>query len=210
MITETPLPPLVEETLQRLMEGNRRFVSGAPNSSALSSPQRRSELTQSQAPFAVVLGCSDSRVPAEIVFDQGLGDLFVIRVAGNVVTPTQIGSIEFAVAEFATPLVVVLGHSRCGAVQATLSQLNNPQQPLSPSLRALIRCLQPAVEPLLEADWAEDPEALLTAAVQANIRASVEALPRESEIIEGRIASGELVVMGAEYSLETGLVDFFR
>lgn len=209
MITETSPSSPGWQSLQRLQEGNRRFAAGTQSSSSPSSPARRGELTGHQAPFAVVLGCSDSRVPAEIVFDQGLGDLFVIRVAGNVVTPAQIGSVEFAVAELGTPLVVVLGHSYCGAVQATLSQLVDPQKSLSPNLGALVHCIQPAVEPLLETDLGRDPQALLAAAVGANIRNSVETLRRQSEIVADRLASQQLVMLGAEYSLETGLVDFF-
>src|SRR6185436_13322298 len=111
------------EALKRLMEGNRRFVSGDRSGESLTGQARRSELTTGQEPFAIILGCSDSRVPAELVFDQGLGDLFVIRVAGNIVASSQIGSVEFAAERFGTPLVVVLGHSQCGAVKATLEEL---------------------------------------------------------------------------------------
>ena len=111
------------EALERLREGNRRFVSGMRRNATLTNQTRRSELAAGQEPFAIILGCSDSRVPAEIVFDQGLGDLFVIRVAGNIVASSQIGSVEFAAERFSIPLVVVLGHSRCGAVLATLEEL---------------------------------------------------------------------------------------
>src|SRR5258706_15231214 len=111
------------EPIERLREAIRRFVSDVRASAALVTQTRRSELAEGQEPFAIILGCSDSRVPAEIVFDQGLGDLFVIRVAGNIVASSQIGSVEFAAERFGTPLVVVLGHSRCGAVLATLEEL---------------------------------------------------------------------------------------
>src|SRR5262249_8676874 len=121
--TVMPEMPHPGQALDRLRDGNRRFASNQPASVFLSSRARRAELVAGQRPFAIVLGCSDSRVPAELVFDQGLGDLFVIRVAGNIVAPSQIGSVEFAVSRFGTPLVVVLGHSQCGAVTATLEEL---------------------------------------------------------------------------------------
>jgi carbonic anhydrase len=162
-----------------------------------------------QEPFAIVLGCSDSRVPAEIVFDQGLGDLFVIRVAGNIVAPSQIGSVEFAAERFATRLVVVLGHSMCGAIEATLDELERPTESRSPNLRAIVDRIRPAVEGLLEAGVRTDRATLAHHAVRANIRASVDHLRHGSEVLEQLIQHQELLVVGAEYSLETGLVDFF-
>jgi carbonic anhydrase len=162
-----------------------------------------------QEPFAIVLGCSDSRVPAEIVFDQGLGDLFVIRVAGNIVAPSQIGSVEFAAERFGTRLVVVLGHSMCGAIAATLEELERPSERRSPNLRAIVDRIRPAVEGLLEAGVRTDPATLAHLAVRANIRASVDHLRHGSEILERLIARDGLLVVGAEYSLESGLVDFF-
>src|SRR5260221_3196407 len=130
--------------LDRLREGNRRFASDMRSAESLSSLTRRAELVSGQQPFAIVLGCSDSRVPAEIVFDQGLGDLFVIRVAGNIVAPSQIGSVEFAADRFGTRLVVVLGHSMCGAIQATLDELGRPSTDQSPNLRAIVDRIRPA------------------------------------------------------------------
>jgi carbonic anhydrase len=170
---------------------------------------RRGDLVAGQTPFAIVLGCSDSRVPAELVFDQGVGDLFVIRVAGNIVAPSQIGSIEFAAERFGTRLVVVLGHSRCGAVQATLEELERPTEMRSPNLRAIVDRIRPAVETLLETDLRRDPAALIRYAVRANIRASVSHLRHGSQILEQLILHDDLLVVGAEYSLETGIVDFF-
>ena len=160
------------DALDRLREGNRRFTSNARSADGLVNRLRLAELTKSQQPFAIVLGCSDSRVPAEIVFDQGLGDLFVIRVAGNIVAPSQVGSVEFAAARFGTRLVVVLGHSRCGAVEATLEEIRQPNQTQSRNLRAIVDRVRPAVEALAQADLAHDPEALLAQAVRANIRAA--------------------------------------
>ncbi len=197
------------EALERLREGNRRFVSGDPQLDTLSSESRRDRLIEGQAPFAIVLGCSDSRVPAEIVFDQGLGDLFVIRVAGNVVAPSQIGSVEFAAERFGTRLVVVLGHSRCGAVQASLEQLQRPTDTRSANLRSIVERIRPSVEGLLDTELRQKPDALLREAVRANVRASAHHLRHGSEVLERLIRRDGLFVVGAEYSLETGVVEFF-
>jgi len=197
------------EALERLREGNRRFVSGVRNSYAHTSQARRSELVAGQEPVAVILGCSDSRVPAEMVFDQGLGDLFVIRVAGNIVAPSQVGSVEFAAARFGTRLVVVLGHSNCGAILATLEELERPAEDQSQNLRSIVDYIRPSVEPLLTTELRHDPDALLRHAVRTNIRVSVNHLRHGSEILERLMQSDSLLVVGAEYSLETGIVDFF-
>jgi carbonic anhydrase len=198
-----------EEALARLREGNRRFVSDLSGRHTGENRLRRRELASGQAPFAIVLGCSDSRVPAEIVFDQGLGDLFVIRVAGNVVAPSQVGSVEFAAARFGTPLVVVLGHSQCGAVVATIDELGRPSADQSRNLRAIVDRIRPSVEALLTTDLAADRDALVREAVRANVRASADHLRHGSEILEQLIAAGRLLVVAAEYSLETGVVEFF-
>jgi carbonic anhydrase len=196
------------QAIERLRDGNRRFVSETRSEATPSSRARRSELTAGQEPFAVILGCSDSRVPAEIVFDQGLGDLFVIRVAGNIVAPSQIGSVEFAAARYGTRLVVVLGHSNCGAVMATLEELHRPSQDQSRNLHAIVSRIQPAVEGLLATDVRHYPDRLLRDAVRANIHASVNQLRHGSDVLEDLIVEG-LMIVGAEYSLETGVVDFF-
>ena len=197
------------EALARLREGNRRFASDALPSDADVSQRRRIELASSQEPFAIILGCADSRVPAEIVFDQGLGDLFVVRVAGNIVAPSLVGSVEFAAARFNTRLVVVLGHSQCGAITATLEELRRTRETQSPNLRSIVDRVRPSVEALLHTDVARDPEALVREAVRANIRASANHLRHGSAILEQLIADDGLLVVGAEYSLETGVVDFF-
>ena len=195
--------------LERLREGNRRFASGVPSRDPLGLRMRRGEVAASQEPFAAILGCSDSRVPVEIVFDQGLGDLFVIRVAGNIVAPSQIGSVEFAAERFGTRLVVVLGHSRCGAVQATLEELQRPTGNRSRNLDSIVDRVRPAVEGLLATDVRHTPDALVQQAVRANIRASASHLRRGSPVIEQLIRSDGLLVVGGDYSLETGVVDFF-
>jgi carbonic anhydrase len=198
------------EALQRLREGNRRFVSDVRSLDSLTSPMRRSELVTGQAPFAIILGCSDSRVPAEIVFDQGLGDLFVIRVAGNIVAPSQIGSVEFAADQFGTRLVVVLGHSRCGAILATLEELRRNREHPSRNLRSIVDRVRPSVESLLATELRNDFDALVQASVRANVRASVNQLRHGSEVLEQLGQRDDLLVVGADYSLETGAVDFFE
>ena len=197
------------EALERLQEGNIRFSLNVRGPEAFISQQRREALTNNQEPFAIVLGCSDSRVPAEIVFDQGLGDLFVIRVAGNIVAPSGIGSVEFAAARFGTRLVVVLGHSRCGAILATLEELRRPTENQSRNLRSIVDRIRPSVEALLDAEPKRDLDTIIHEAVRANIRASVTNLRRGSEILEQLIQEDGLLIVGAEYSLETGLVEFF-
>ena len=194
---------------QRLRDGNQRFAAGTPIRDTLSSRVRRARVADSQSPIAAILGCSDSRVPVEIVFDQGLGDLFVIRVAGNIVAPSQIGSVEFAAELFGTRLVVVLGHSGCGAVLATLQQLQQAAANPSRNIHSIMERIRPAVEGLLTTELPHDPDVLLQRAVRANIRASVDQLRRGSPLIESLTQNAGLLVVGAEYSLETGVVDFF-
>jgi carbonic anhydrase len=197
------------EALDRLREGNRRFVSGRSSSESVSGGARRREVVDNQTPFAIVLGCSDSRVPAEIVFDQGLGDLFVIRVAGNIVAPSQVGSVEFAADRYGVRLVVVLGHSNCGAILATLEELGRPSQDQSKNLRSIVERIQPSIAPLFSARQGRSDEWLVHESVRANIRASVNHLQRGSDVLEQLIQTKGLMVVGAEYSLETGVVDFF-
>jgi len=197
------------EALGRLRAGNRRFVAGEPRREPLLSHARRAELAQGQRPFAIVLGCSDSRVPAELVFDQGFGDLFVIRVAGNIVSPSQIGSVEFAAERYGTRLVVVLGHSQCGAVLATLEELQRPTASQSRNLRSIVDRVRPSVEGLLKTELRHDMEALVRHAVRANVGVSVSHLRHGSEILEQLTEHEGLMVVGAEYSLATGVVEFF-
>ena len=203
---DTP-PALV--ALARLKEGNARFAADRRRRDSHPAQSHRSDLVEGQEPTAIILGCSDSRVPAEIVFDQGLGDLFVIRVAGNIVAPSQVGSIEFAAETFGTRLVVVLGHSRCGAVTATLNELERTSDTRSPNLRSIVDRIRPAVETLLDTDLRHDRDRLVASAVRANIRTSANHLRHGSRILEQLIEEDGLLVLGAEYYLETGEVDFF-
>jgi len=197
-----------QEALEHLREGNRRFVDGDRTLDTLLTQGRRDELVANQAPVAVILGCSDSRVPVEIVFDQGLGELFVIRVAGNIVAPSQIGSVEFAAERLGTRLVVVLGHTRCGAVRATLEDLEKGGANLW-NMNSIVARIRPSVEELLSTDLKHDHEALIDHAVRSNVRASANQLRHGSDVLERLIRSSGLKVVGAEYSLETGVVDFF-
>ena len=189
-----------EEALARLKEGNRRFVENGARPGIRPSAE--------QQPFAIVLGCSDSRVPAELIFGQGFGDLFVIRVAGNIVAPSQIGSVEFAAERFDTRLAVVLGHTQCGAVAATLEHLRGPEADQSPNLRSIVERIRPSVEPLLQTAVARDATHLVEAATRANIRASVHQLRHGSTLLERRIGRQELLIVGAEYCIESGGVEF--
>lgn len=198
-----------QEALQRLRDGNARYVSDAHDGAGATGARRRIELAAQQFPFAIILGCSDSRVPAEIVFGQGLGDLFVIRVAGNIVAPSQIGSVEFAAERYGTRLVVVLGHSSCGAIIATLEELGRNSREQSPNLRSIVNRVRPSVQPLLSTSLANDPEVLLQHAVRANIRMSADHLRHGSELLEQLSQKAGLLIVGAEYNLETGVVEFF-
>lgn len=197
------------EALSRLQEGNLRFVSIGRESGTLRGVARPVERLRGDQPFAIVLGCSDARVPAEMVFDQGLGDLFVIRVAGNIVAPSQVGSVEFAAERFGTRLIVVLGHSQCGAILATLEELQRPSEKQSPNLKAIVDRVRPSVEGLLDTDLKHDLDALVKQAVRVNIRASANHLRHGSQILEQLIQTDGLLVVGAEYAVESGVVDFF-
>jgi len=197
------------EALELLREGNLRFAANVRGSETYLSQARRAGLPQVQEPVAIILGCSDARVPAEIVFDQGLGDLFVIRVAGNIVAPSQVGSVEFAAARFGTRLAVVLGHTQCGAIAATLEELRQPASQQSPNLHSIVDRIRPSIEPLLDTPLAEQPDALLAHAVRANIRSAADHLRHGSDVLERLAQRDGLLIVGAEYCLETGVVDFF-
>jgi carbonic anhydrase len=197
-----------EEAIKRLREGNRRFVDGETENDSSANHFQRPNMAGGQNPFAIVLACSDSRVPTELIFDQGIGDLFVIRVAGNVVAPSQIGSIEYAATQFDTRVVVVLGHSNCGAIIATLKELAKKEDHRSPNLRAIVDRIRPGVEPILAEHKDDESELVIAEAVRANIGRSVEQLKHGSLIIENMIDRGILEIIGAEYSIETGIIEF--
>ena len=198
-----------QDAIKRLQDGNRRFATNLRSLNPLMGVEGRAELANEHHPFAIILGCSDSRVPPEIVFDQGLGDLFVVRVAGNIVAPSQVDSVEFAASRFGTRLVMVLGHSQCGAILATLEELRQPEEAHSPHLRSIIERVRPSVKGLLAAEPKNDPDALVKQAVRANVQVSANQLRHGSTVLEQLIQNEGLIVVGAEYSLETGIVDFF-
>lgn len=194
------------QALARLYEGNRRFVDHVVSLEALLSHARREDHARGQRPFAVILGCSDSRAPAEFVFDQGLGDLFVIRVAGNIAAPSQIGSVEFAVARFDVRLVVVLGHSNCGAIQATLDAIDHPQE-VSPALCAIVDRIRPSLDGCAHAH--ATPAARMRDAVRANVGATMARLRADSPYLDRMCRDDGLRIVGADYDLSSGAVDFF-
>ncbi|HEY5623191.1 MAG TPA: carbonic anhydrase [Gammaproteobacteria bacterium] len=188
------------EAVARLREGNQRFIVGEVPARLSDSPR---DLTQAN-PFAIVLGCADSRVPVETIFSQGIGDLFVVRVAGHVAAKSQIGSVEFALRQWSSPIVVVLGHSLCGAMMATIEAVENGAEGLSPHLLKVVDLLRPSVE------VTADAEDRLDAAIRENVRGTMRLLVKRSKIISGLVREDRLKIVGAHYSLETGAVEFFE
>jgi carbonic anhydrase len=196
------------EALARLKAGNARYVQNVRSVDSMLSHSKR-DISAPQIPVAIVLGCSDSRAPAEIVFDQGLGDLFVIRVAGNIVAPSQIGSVEFAAERFGTRLVVVMGHTNCGAIHATIEAISGEQGSASRNLMSIVNRVRPSIEGLMATELANDPVRLHREAMRANVRASVSHLRHGSEVIERLAHEGGLAIVGSELDLESGEVTFF-
>jgi len=196
-----------QQALQRLKDGNARYIAGESSTDSVRNVTQKPELVVKQQPFAIILGCSDSRVPAELVFDQGLGDLFVIRVAGNIVATSQVGSIEYCVEQFDTQLVVVMGHSNCGAIHATINSIQSSTTGGSKNIQAIVNRIRPSVEPLCKQEM--PPDNLMQEAVRANVRAGVRQLPSDSPILKRRVSNSQLNIVGAEYNLSTGRVDFF-
>lgn len=199
-----------DKALQKLIEGNKRYIEGTADGAELTITTRRQDITDGQNPFAVILGCSDSRVPAELVFNRGLGDLFVIRVAGNIVAPSQIGSVEFACQHFGTQLVVVLGHSHCGAINATVDALTGESGSLSPNVASIVDLVTPAVHPIVMSEQYTDKDELIHEAMRANVKQSVNELQMRSSILRDMVNKDQIRIIGAEYSLETGVVDFHQ
>ena len=189
-----------DESLLKLLEGNKRFISGQLTTKDCSA-EKRQELTKGQHPFAIVLSCSDSRVPAEIVFDQGLGDIFVVRVAGNVVDPTTLGSIEYGAEHLNAPLLIILGHEQCGAVAATLDAKGKPEG----NIGAILKKIMPAVKTAKAAK--KDRAETLQIAIQENVRNTYRDIMKNSKIVPEMVHEGKLKVIGAEYYLGTGKVE---
>jgi carbonic anhydrase len=200
-----PNSPTPQSALQRLKEGNARFRGNTTKSSPT---QWSEELARvAQRPFAIILACSDSRTPVEIVFDQGFGDLFVVRVAGNIVAPSIVGSIEFAASQFGSRLVVVMGHTRCGAIGATVRAIETGMGHASKNIRAITDRIAPHIEGLVQAGGGDG---MVREAIRANVQASVDHLRHGSRILEDLVIAERLAVVGAEYELETGTVHFFE
>lgn len=198
-----------DKALKLLIEGNQHYVDATEDGAELTITTKRQGIEDGQTPFAVILGCSDSRVPAELVFSRGLGDLFVIRVAGNIVAPSQIGSVEFACQHFGTQLVLVLGHSHCGAINATVDALMGDPDKLSPNVASIVDRVTPAVHPIYKRQQFKDREDLIHQAMRANVEQSVHGLKMRSRILRGMSDKGKIRIIGAEYSIETGIVDFY-
>jgi len=198
-----------KKAMQRLRDGNARFVAGETDRVAVEHEARRKKTVTKQSPFAIVLGCSDSRVPVELVFDQGVGDLFVVRVAGNIAARSQIGSIEFAAKNFGVRLIVVLGHSRCGAIEAVVDELRKPSVLQSDNLDFIVDKIRPSVEQIMAEGYGHDPDMLVAEVGRENVRRSMNALQQDSKIISELLEHDDLIIVGAEYSLQTGVVEFF-
>ena len=208
----TPANLDAQTVLDQLKQGNERYIANLASRQPIKVPSP--ELVTKQKPKAIILGCSDARVPVEMIFDQPLGELFVIRVAGNVVAPSQIGSIEFAAEKFGTRLVVVLGHSNCGAVSACVETLVNPEQYYSPNLQSIVDRIRPSVYNLHEILTANDGDVdmgeFIDRAIRANVRMSVSQLKHGSRILEDLVSDGTLMIVGAEYDVATGKVNFLK
>ena len=186
------------EAISKLKEGNGRYTSGNLQHPGQTT-ERRTELAKTQHPFAAIVSCSDSRVPPEIVFDQGLGDLFVVRVAGNVINDEGMGSIEYTVDHLGTRLILVLGHQSCGAVKAARETIAAKGK--APGhIESLVRAIKPAVEATAKDD--------LDATIKANVKNVVQALRSSTPILKAKVDSGEIQVIGGYYSLDTGAVTF--
>jgi len=204
-----PKPIPGSKALLRLMQGNKRFVKNRKKGTLAVHRDSRKLMIKNRGPFAIILSCSDSRAPSEILFDQGLGDLFVIRVAGNIVAPSLIGSVEFAAATTQARLVVVMGHTECGAVQATYDAVLG-KTVFSDNIRDIVERIQPHIHRLVSRQkGAHKREEVLRDAVRANVLASADRLRSGSRFLEDMVRDSELMIVGAEYDIRTGLVDFF-
>ena len=202
-----PIP--AREALQRLVQGNKRFVKKRRDGKSLAQNDSSWLEVKPRGPFAIILSCSDARAPAEILFDQGLGDLFVIRVAGNIVAPSQVGSVEFAAATTKAQLVIVMGHSECGAVKATLDAMKGKKSVTAENIQAIVGRIRPHIEKVASRSRLTSKNAIWRDAVRANVLASTDHLRHGSRFLEELVREKKLVIIGAEYCIETGLIDFF-
>ena len=203
MSAPEPLTPAA--ALERLIAGNRRFAARAPTVRPLFDPI----FVEGQRPFAIVVGCSDSRTPVEIIFDEGFGDLFVVRVAGPVVAPSIVGSVEFAASTFGTRLVVVLGHTNCGAIRASMDVLRTGDRPESRNLRAITDRIVPQIRGIVRNPGAMTDAQIWRAAMRCKVEGCADDLRHGSQLLEEMVLAGQVAVVGADYDLATGKVDFF-
>ena len=192
-----------QEAMQKLMDGNKRFVSGTLAQKDLGA-KKREELAKGQKPFATVLTCSDSRVPPELLFDQGLGDIFVVRVAGNVVDPIALGSIEYAAEHLGSPLVLILGHSKCGAVKATLESKGKPEG----NIGAIVKKIMPAVDAAKKKGGTQDE--ILETAIKENVKNVYADVMKNSKIIPHLVEEGKLMIVAGEYDITTGKIEMIE
>ena len=195
--------------IQKLIDGNQRFINGTTTNNQSKNIEKRLELINYQKPYAIILCCSDSRVPAEFIFDVDLGDLFVIRIAGNIVAPSIVGSIEYAITKFQVKIIIVMGHTNCGAVIATVEKcLNNSLSNNSNSIKDIVDRIYPSIVEIVKSDELKMDSKILMS-VRTNIHASVNQLKHASRILENKCLNNDLLIFGALYNLENGLVDFF-
>lgn len=197
------------EALAKLKEGNARFENGLSALAPKTNKAIRKLFSKQQSPFAIILSCSDSRAPSEILFDQGLGDLFVIRVAGNIVAPSLVGSVEYAAAMTSARLVVVMGHTQCGAIRATYDAIRGQGREISDNVRNIVERIQPHIQPIVEHGDDQSTQKVLNESMRANVLASANHLRSASRILEDLISRHELAVVGASYNIATGKVQFF-
>ena len=197
------------EALRRLEDGNRRFISGVKSIDTMATHQQRADLAENgQRPYAIILGCADSRAPAELIFDAGLGDLFVVRVAGNIVAPSLLGSIEFAASNFKTPLCVVLGHTLCGAVAATADLVSSKKRAPTDHIQDIVLEIEPSVRRAMTASSPAAANLIVEEATRLNVRRSVERLTERSAVLSDLVSAGAFKIVGGVYNLRTGHVDF--
>ncbi|TWJ19412.1 carbonic anhydrase [Geobacter argillaceus] len=195
-----------DEALQKLLEGNKRYVEQQMTGQKLSDAHTRETLATSQHPYAIILSCSDSRVPPEIVFDKGLGEVFVVRVAGNVPDPVVLGSVEYAAEHLGSPLVVVLGHERCGAVTAAVEAKGKPEG----NLGAIIKTIAPAVKQARTEYKGADKAALVETAIDDNVKLVAANLTKQSSLLKHLVKEGKLKIVAAKYDLDDGQVRLLK
>jgi len=195
-----------EQALQKLMDGNSRFVESKMAGSSLCDATARGKLAKSQHPYAIILSCSDSRVPPELIFDQALGEIFVVRVAGNVADPIVLGSIEYATEHLGSPLIMVLGHERCGAVTAAVGSKGKHEG----NIGAILSAIEPAAKKAKVISKGKPQEELVECAVEVNAKAVAAALTKKSKVLAEQLKEGKIKIVSAKYDLDDGKVTILK